>query len=159
MDLSQAECGQLAFIATPSPCRAHHWQTLNDKLDVLWQIDTQCDYGYSLRYHNGSFSCQPEPGFDAQACPVIHDHTYTVSETGLRLLSGDTCANVSLVIPDTDGRGRSNHPFRHGFPRWAMVTLLLLVGPAFGCSSASSVSILNFHCNREAICICLHVRC
>ncbi|KAK9806438.1 hypothetical protein WJX73_007437 [Symbiochloris irregularis] len=89
-------------------------------------IDTQCDYGYNLHYRNGSWVCLPEPGFNPQACPLIHDHTYTVSETGLRLLGGDSCANVSLVIPDTDGRGRSNHPFRHGFPRWATVTLLLL---------------------------------
>ena len=51
-----------------------------------------------------------------------------MSESHLRLVNADHCANISRVINDTDGRGHSTLP-RSGFhlPGWAIVILALLV--------------------------------
>ena len=91
------------------------------------QIDTECDFGYKWDFHNGTLGCKPIPGFDVNTCPHVRDRSYVISKSGLRLLNGDSCANVSRVINDTDGRGHSTLPEGKHFPRWVVVTLILLV--------------------------------
>ena len=98
------------------------------------QIDTECDYGHTYDYRTNFTTCKPIPGFDFNTCPHLRDRSYTISDSGLRLLSGDMCANVSRVINDTDGRGHTSHPGGRHFPKWAVVTLVLLVSQPGQCS-------------------------
>lgn len=70
----------------------------------------------------------PMPGVDVNTCPDVREHKYIISQTHLRLLNGDACANVSRVINDTDGRGHSTLPGRGiHLPLWAIVVIALLV--------------------------------
>lgn len=59
----------------------------------------------------------------------MRDHSYTISQSGLRLLNGDLCQNVSNIINDTDGRGHFTHPHGKHFPKWVVVSFVLLVSP------------------------------
>lgn len=49
--------------------------------------------------------CQPVPPDGMPTCPVVASGTYSVSDSGKRLLHGDVCNNVAAIIPDTDGKG------------------------------------------------------
>ena len=67
---------------------------------------------------------------DINTCPDVREHKYIISQSHLRLLNGDACANVSRVINDTDGRGHSTLPGRGvHLPPWAVVVIALLVSP------------------------------
>lgn len=67
-------------------------------------------------------------GVDRNTCPHVKDGRYTISESHLRLLNGDSCANISRVINDTDGRGHSTLPHHwFAFPKWGIVVIALLV--------------------------------
>lgn len=85
-----------------------------------------CEYGYEFAAHE----CRPILGIDTAACEALNG--YQMSQTHRRLVAGDTCADVSLVIPDTDGRGHAPgapaqpSSRRHG---WTTFFVLLLVRP------------------------------
>ena len=85
-----------------------------------------CEYGYEFAAHD----CRPILGIDTSACEALSG--YQMSQTHRRLVAGDTCADVSLVIPDTDGRGHGPgapagpSPRGHG---WTTFFVLLLVRP------------------------------
>ncbi|KAK9845742.1 hypothetical protein WJX81_001203 [Elliptochloris bilobata] len=95
--------------AAPCPCTA---------------ADVACEYGYEFAGHD----CRAILGIDTSQCEALKG--YQMSETHRRLVAGDTCAEVSLVIPDTDGRGHgpsapAGAPSRgHG---WTTFFVLLLV--------------------------------
>ena len=86
-----------------------------------------CEYGFEFAAHD----CRPILGIDTSACEALNG--YQMSQTHRRLIAGDTCADVSLVIPDTDGRGRApSAPAglssrSHG---WTTFFVLLLVRPS-----------------------------
>ena len=70
------------------------------------------------------------PGVDVHTCPKVESKDYIISQSHLRLLSGDACLNVSRLINDTDGRGNSTLPHSRwlDLPKWAVAALALLVG-------------------------------
>jgi len=65
------------------------------------QEDVACEYGYEFAGHD----CRPIVGIDTAQCAALAG--YQMSETHRRLVAGDACADVALVIPDTDGRGHA----------------------------------------------------
>lgn len=78
--------------------------------------DAECDYGFIRMAKDGN-KCHPLPKGKLQTCPIIKDGTYTVSDTGLRLVHNDVCQGVDKIIPDTDGRGGAkghHHPHKGG---------------------------------------------
>lgn len=86
-----------------------------------------CEYGYEFAAHD----CRPILGIDTSACEALNG--YQMSQTHRRLVAGDTCADVSLVIPDTDGRGHA--PSAPAGPSsrshgWTTFFVLLLVRPS-----------------------------
>lgn len=91
----------------------------------LVQIDTECDFGYQRNWNDTQ--CLPIPGFNPNVCSRVRDRSYTVSESGLRLLNGDNCTFISNLINDTDGRGHSTQPWRRHMPMWLIVTIILMV--------------------------------
>ena len=70
------------------------------------------------------------PGVDVNTCHKVESKDYIISQSHLRLLSGDACLNVSRLINDTDGRGNSTLPRGRwlDLPKWAVAALALLVG-------------------------------
>lgn len=68
--------------------------------------DTECEYGFERVPDGGpNATCVAMPGLEESACPGLKASCYHMSSTHLRLVHGDTCANVARVIPDTDGKG------------------------------------------------------
>ena len=88
------------------------------------QEDTACEYGYEVVGHD----CRPILGLDTSQCDALKG--YQMSSTHRRLIAGDTCADVALVIPDTDGRGHGpgapSAPSARGHG-WTTFFVLLLV--------------------------------
>ncbi|PNW71630.1 hypothetical protein CHLRE_16g662250v5 [Chlamydomonas reinhardtii] len=72
--------------------------------------DTECDYGY---IRDGE-KCVAISADRMPQCPVLDSNTYTVSDTGRRLVHSDTCLNPAAIIPDTEGTGKSNKPASNG---------------------------------------------
>lgn len=91
-------------------------------------IDTECDFGYQRNWNDTQ--CLPIPGFNPNVCSRVRDRSYTVSESGLRLLNGDNCTFISNLINDTDGRGHSTQPWRRHMPMWLIVTIILMASIA-----------------------------
>lgn len=99
-------------------------------LGCLMQADVECEFGFE--WSSEGSRCSAMPGVDPSSCPAVRDKKYVMSQSHLRLVNADKCANVSRVINDTDGRGHPTLPPR-GFhlPGWAIVILALLVCPAW----------------------------
>jgi len=89
-------------------------------------VDVECEFGFEWSW--GRRECVAMAGVDPHTCAVVREKKYIMSQSHLRLVNADHCANISLVINDTDGRGHSTLPPR-GFhlPGWAIVILALLV--------------------------------
>lgn len=67
------------------------------------QADVECEYGFEFV----DSECVPMPDLDPKQCPILKENggSYRTSSTHRRLVSGDLCSNVTLVIADTDGAG------------------------------------------------------
>jgi hypothetical protein len=96
------------------------------ELGMIVQVDVECEFGFEWSW--GRRECVAMPGVDPNTCAAVREKRYIMSQSHLRLVNADNCANVSLVINDTDGRGHSTLPPR-GFhlPGWAIVIVALLV--------------------------------
>ncbi|KAG2441862.1 hypothetical protein HXX76_003470 [Chlamydomonas incerta] len=72
--------------------------------------DTECDYGYI----RDADKCVAISADRMPQCPVLESNTYTVSDTGRRLVHSDKCLNPAAIIPDTEGTGKNNKPASNG---------------------------------------------
>lgn len=55
---------------------------------------------------NATTTASLPPSLLTPQCPVLDSNTYTVSDTGRRLVHSDTCLNPAAIIPDTEGTGK-----------------------------------------------------
>ena len=59
-----------------------------------------------LLLHLAGGKCSVIPHDRMPVCPVIDSHLYSVSDTGLRMVHGDVCTGIDVIIADTDGKVR-----------------------------------------------------
>ncbi|KAG2489020.1 hypothetical protein HYH03_012458 [Edaphochlamys debaryana] len=98
--------------------------------------DTECDYGY---IRDGD-KCVAISRNNMPQCPVIEDGTYTVSDSGRRLVHGDVCSNPKAIIPDTGGSGQGTHSDKGGGGKksssqhsgWFWILIVLLIAAVLG---------------------------